>query len=469
MGRKVVLYSGLILLGCYGVWRIVQPSHGVLPGYRIGTPSWVPGEELVRLDLETPGGPLPVFVRWRIFPVEKNSVGMISYPHMREEREKFDFIATFTVEYPQMLDPGLSVVAFARADLRLDEVGPEMIRLTLNMDPYDSALVSKFDETEITKLSTMIPSGHWVVRRGDAIVYVPFRAVPADHRTPLFDALNRDVPAAKFGGRWRVRFSGSDQAAVGVFEVGAYTGNAAGTFLTPTGDYRHLAGRVDGDLMRLSTFDGAHAYLFHARMQPDGTISGDFWSGNWHHETWTAVRDDDARLPDPFAQTAPTAALVDDLVFRALDGTPTRVADLLDAGGGKARIIEVFGSWCPNCADAGAEMRRLKDKYGDRLTIVGLAFERSAEHAEAAERVRAYADRFGADWPLLIGGLADKSKASAELPILDQVRAFPTTIFLNERNEVVRVHSGFVGPAGRGDHLEQQRAFETIIDELLAE
>ena len=77
--------------------------------------------------------------------------------------------------------------------------------------------------------------------------------------------------------------------------------------------------------------------------------------------------------------------------------------------------------------------------------------------------------QFRADWPLLIGGLADKAKASAELPILDQVRAFPTTIFLNERNEVVQVHSGFVGPAGRGDHLEQQRAFEAIIDELLAE
>jgi hypothetical protein len=62
------------------------------------------------------------------------------------------------------------------------------------------------------------------------------------------------------------------------------------SFLTPAGDYRHLAGRVDGDLMRLSTFDGAHAYLFHARMQPDGTIAGDFWAGNWHHATWTAVR-----------------------------------------------------------------------------------------------------------------------------------------------------------------------------------
>jgi hypothetical protein len=35
-----------------------------------------------------------------------------------------------------------------------------------------------------------------------------------------------------------------------------------------------------------------------------------------------------------------------------------------------------------------------------------------------------YAERHGAGWPVLIAGLADKAKASAELPVLDRVRAF---------------------------------------------
>ncbi len=288
-------------------------------------------------------------------------------------------------------------------------------------------------------------------RRDDRFVPVPEAGPPAD-----------------FSGRWAVDFAASDDISVGVFSVDA-DHIATGTFLTPTGDYRYLAGRVDGDLMRLSTFDGAHAFLFHARMQPDGSIAGDFWSGNWHHETWTAVRDDDAQLPDAFTQTAATGVAVEQLAFRDLDGRPTRVADLLDAGGAPARVLYLFGSWCPNCADAGAEMRRLKEKYGEQLTVVGLAFEQTQDFERSARQVRLYAERHGADWPVLIAGLADKSKASAELPVLDRVRAYPTTIFLNARNEIVAVHTGFNGPATGEEHRRQQREFEGLIDRLIAE
>lgn len=114
-------------------------------------------------------------------------------------------------------------------------------------------------------------------------------AYPIADRTDRFDPIHGNTVPAQFHGRWSVDFASIQGSAVGLFEVNDNL-IASGTFLTPTGDYRHLAGRVDGDLMRLSTFDGAHAYLFQARMQPDGTIAGDFWAGNWHYETWTAVR-----------------------------------------------------------------------------------------------------------------------------------------------------------------------------------
>ena len=41
--------------------------------------------------------------------------------------------------------------------------------------------------------------------------------------------------------------------------------SVAGTFLTETGDHRFLAGQVRGAEMYLSTFDGAHAFLYKAR------------------------------------------------------------------------------------------------------------------------------------------------------------------------------------------------------------
>jgi len=39
-----------------------------------------------------------------------------------------------------------------------------------------------------------------------------------------------------------------------------------GTFLTTTGDYRYLDGIVTGDSLKLSTFDGAHAYASWRRL-----------------------------------------------------------------------------------------------------------------------------------------------------------------------------------------------------------
>lgn len=329
--------------------------------------------------------------------------------------------------------------------------------LTVSFPEYDSLLQLEGDISgEMT--------GQWRKFRGDRGT-----ASLAASTVWMDDKRSSDAgggEAAPFAGRWAVGFGSTDDPGVGVFEVDADQ-VATGTFLTPTGDYRYLAGRVDGDLMRLSAFDGAHAFLFHARMQADGTIAGEFWSGDWHHETWTGVRDDGAALPDAFGQTVPTGVGVEELAFRDLEGAPTRVVDLLDAGGAPARVLYLFGSWCPNCADAGAEMKRLKGKYGDRLTVVGLAFELTEDFERSARQVGLYLERHGAEWPVLIGGLPDKGKASAELPVLDRVRAYPTTIFLDAQNQIVAVHTGFSGPATGVAYEEQKAAFEGVVEGLI--
>lgn len=49
--------------------------------------------------------------------------------------------------------------------------------------------------------------------------------------------------------------------------------------MTETGDYRYLEGVVNGNQLQLSTFDGAHAFLFTGTVT-DSTINGHFYSGN---------------------------------------------------------------------------------------------------------------------------------------------------------------------------------------------
>lgn len=311
--------------------------------------------------------------------------------------------------------------------------------------------------------------GTWSKKRGSETVSLSLAAKPVTFLNDRFDPIADAGEPADFSGRWSVDFESSDELAIGTFTVHADQ-IASGTFLTTTGDYRYLAGRVDGNLMRLSTFDGAHAFLFHARMQDDGTIKGDFWSGNWHHETWTAVRDDDAQLPDAFEQTSITdEEALEELVFKDTDGNPTRVLDALDATGAPARVLEIFGTWCPNCADAGRELVSLKDKYGDKLGIVGLAFEVTEDFERSATQVKRHHAHIGSDWPVLIAGLSDKTKATATLGFLDRVRSYPTLVFLNSDNEVRAIYSGFSGPA-TGEAYEAQRArFEAVIEGLIGD
>ena len=236
------------------------------------------------------------------------------------------------------------------------------------------------------------------------------------------------------------------------------------------GPYRYLEGRVDGPYLRLSTFDGAHAFLFHAEMVSKDNMEGDFWSGNWHHETWTAVRDDNATLPDAFEQTTITdEQALADAVFKGIDGNPTRVLDALDQTKAKARVLEIFGTWCPNCADASRELVSLKEKYGADLGVVGLAFEVTEDFERSATQVQRHHEHIGSDWEVLIAGLSDKAKATEALGFLDKVRSYPTLIFLNEHNEVQAVYSGFSGPATGDAYSQQRQRFEQLIEQLIEE
>ena len=100
---------------------------------------------------------------------------------------------------------------------------------------------------------------------------------------------------ADVSGRWAVKFTddeGKPELAVGEFTQSHDV--VAGTFLAETGDHRYLAGQVQGDELYLSTFDGAHAFLYKAKVGADGALTGDFWVGTAFHENWTGKRDPNA-------------------------------------------------------------------------------------------------------------------------------------------------------------------------------
>ena len=273
---------------------------------------------------------------------------------------------------------------------------------------------------------------------------------------------------SRLEGRWSVRFSSSADPAVGIFKsLGSDV--VEGTFLTSTGDYRYLAGAFDNDRLRLSCFDGAHAFLFVADYALGCKLAGDFWSGDRWHETWLAEQDPLAALPDEYAHVHAS----DDfglalLQFPDLDDHEHSLAE--PVSGAKARILQVFGSWCPNCHDELDLLADLDRRYRARgLSITGLAFELTGDRARDAEQVRRACKRHGVEYPMLLAGLADKDKAAQALPALDRVIAFPTTIFLHRDGRVRAVHTGFSGPGTGDGYKKLVHEFESLIEELISE
>ncbi|MFT5301012.1 MAG: thiol-disulfide isomerase/thioredoxin [Mariniblastus sp.] len=337
------------------------------------------------------------------------------------------------------------------------EVTESSVRLRI--DHYDSELKFQVDQNATgPKLN-----GKWKKRRGpDKWSSMTCSAVPHDATSKS----KLESPTG-FNGRWAVKFESSDDPAVGVFNQRTNSNQVLGTFLTTTGDYRFLAGGVQGGQLELSCFDGAHAFLFKAKRDQQGNLIGDFWSSAAWHETWSANLDPQANLPDDFKQTIIVEGVeLGAMSFPDLNGKLTKLDDPKFAG--KARIIYVFGSWCPNCHDAGAYFATLDKKYRDQgLSILGLAFELTGDFDRDAAQVKTYLGRHGSNYPVLVAGLSDKAEASKSLPILDRVRSYPTTIFLDGQGQVTAVHTGFTGPA-TGEAYELLKAkFERLIQREL--
>jgi len=335
--------------------------------------------------------------------------------------------------------------------------------LVLDIEHYDSVIRAR------VSTNGAFLCGEWKKRTGpQRWAILPFQAEAG--RKQRFKAYRswRAKAPSWVNGRWEVRFAGSKEPAVGVFET-RDDGEVLGTFLTATGDYGHLAGKGEGNHLRLSNFDGCHAFLFEAYLQPDGVMQGNFWSRDSWHETWIAKSNSNARLPDAFKMTSAKGQMkLADLSFPDLQGVRRSLAGTEFAG--KAYLIEIFGSWCPNCHDASRYLAELDQRYRARgLSIIGLAFELTGNFERDAQQVRRFVKRCGVQYPMLLAGKTGQDSVAAALPMLGRLRAYPTVIFLDSRGEIRAVHTGFSGPATGEAYLKVQTEFEKLIDDLLSE
>jgi thiol-disulfide isomerase/thioredoxin len=273
-------------------------------------------------------------------------------------------------------------------------------------------------------------------------------------------------------GRWSVTFStddGKEETAVGEFSQSNDV--VTGTFLAEGGDHRYLAGQVHGDELYLSTFDGAHAFLYKAKISgPDNSaLAGDFWFGSAVHERWTAKRDANAALRDPYTVTTLRGATEGfDFAFPDLAGNTVTSKDAKFHD--KVLVITLAGSWCPNCHDEAAFLEQLYREYrAQGLEVVSLMFEHFGDFERAAAAATRFRQQYGIDYTTLIAGVSDLDEASKKLPMLTQFNGFPTTIIVDRKGRVRKIHTGFSGPATGEHYTKFVVEFKNNLEQLLAE
>lgn len=343
---------------------------------------------------------------------------------------------------------GIEEVVFADNELRLRfPAFNNEIRATLADGRLTGALtlVKRFGQTEI----------------------MPFSATPGGARTAKDSAsANHDL-----SGRWAVQFheaDGSNTPSIGEFaQRGA---RLFGTFLNPNGDHRFLAGHVRGDDFHLSTFDGAHAFIFSGTINESGMIvDADFWSGTSWHQKWSGERNESVQLPDAFSRTWLKPGYERfEFAFPNERGETVSIDD--EKFRDKVVIVTLAGTWCPNCNDEARYLAPFYRLYRDQgLEIVALMFEHFDDAQIAADQVRLFRDKHELEYDTLIAGISDKAEAAKALPSLSAVLAFPTTIFIDRDGRVRQIHTGFSGP-GTGEHyVRLQNRFTELVTTLLAE
>ena len=326
--------------------------------------------------------------------------------------------------------------------IRADEFEVRADSVFIRLPIFNTALIGKLEDGKII-------GNYFDYSRKDNY-QIPFTAIRDS--TTRFPVTSN--PTQNVSGKWKVEFSpGSDNEypALGVFEQ---DGNRAfGTFLTTTGDYRYLEGNVSGDSLMLSCFEGSHVFLFKAKV--DGNrIEGDFWSGNHWQENWIGERDETYELPDPTSLTLIKNGYSKlDFAFKNLDGKTISLED--EKYKNKVVIVQVMGSWCPNCMDETAYLVSLYKQFHQQgLEVISLAFEKSDNVETNIHSLNRLKEHFDIPYEILLAGKATKTEAAKKLPMLNHILSFPTSIFIDRDGVVRKIHTGFAGP-GTGEYYRE--------------
>jgi len=419
--RFIAISAILTITTVIGCFTIPNQFTGLAPGY------WRATLDIRPTSMEADGGAI------KNIPVDFEEATEGSLPFV------FEVIYENEDEFHIDVINGEERIRVAKEDIYIGldrKVGKDTFLIKFPV--YESYIKGLFE--------SRVMEGEWVAtNRGN--YRVPFVAkYGKKHR---FTQLKK-TPKIDVSGKWEVHFQGNDDptdAFAGIGEFKQKDNHLTGTFRTETGDYRFLEGTVQNDKLYLSVFDGAHAFLFEAKILEDNTMIGSFRSGKHYQASWTAKRNDAFQLKDPNELTFLKEGY-DKVAFSFPNPAGKMISLDNPEYAGKAKIVQIFGTWCPNCRE---ETEFLVDYFqknpNPNIELIALAFEKHRDSAKANAAITRYKERMNIPYEMVVAGYSDKEEAAESLPMLNHILSYPTLIFIDKNDQVVKIHTGYNGKA----------------------
>jgi thiol-disulfide isomerase/thioredoxin len=330
--------------------------------------------------------------------------------------------------------------------------------IEIPINAYDAVIRGYYNESLI--------EGRFIRNFIDQDPGIPFSA---EWGNTLRFAESSSPASADPEGKWDLLFisdSGDTIKNVGIFSSQGQT--VSGSVLTSTGDLRYLEGAVTDSGFQLSAFSGLSPYLIEVQFSGDNEFTGFLYTSR-SKTRLHGLRNDGASLPDPYSLTWLKEGY-DRIGFSFPNLKGQMISPEDDAYQGKVVIISILGSWCPNCLD---EMEFLVPWYRENhhrgVEIIGLAFERKDDPGYVSKVLSNLINRYNIPFEILFAGTTGAESTAKALPAINRIASYPTTIFIDKKGLVRKIHTGFNGPA-TGIYFEEfKRDFNRFMDQLLAE
>lgn len=342
----------------------------------------------------------------------------------------------------------------AEEDIRIDSVVLVGDSFYIALPLFDSSLEGVWTGSDI--------SGVWTDHSR-----IDYHISFAGFKTPMSQPAESSATDSL---RYEITFSPNDSSSAsrGIALIKRDGHFLSGTILTETGDYRFLEGEQHKDSIWLSAFDGTHLFYLRCALRNDSLVDGLFLSGKHWGEDWHGVKSTTLSLRSPFEITS--TLVQKNPAFVVLNEWAKPVEFNSSNWLGKVSIVQIMGSWCPNCTDESVFLKKLYNSHKNQgLQIIPIAFERGDNITQSCARVRKQFDQIGLEYPFYYGGKSSKEDAHKALPFLTEVHSFPTSIFIDKQGVVRRISTGFYGPGTQQEYVHHTEEITVLVEQLLAE